>query len=579
MKRMSMRDFSLCVALVFALGACAGKKTDVETLRTPEEWAASYQVYEYVPNEEITGEYDESLAAKCSNGTFVGYMQDDVRTWEGIPYATQPIGDLRFKATVPAEPSDKVYQAYHFSKGCMQRTDITEYASLSKQGEDCLTLNVWNNVTDGSKNKPVIVFIHGGAWVSGGSNDPMYNGYYYAKHNSEAILVTINYRVNIMGILDLSDFPDGEDYPTNRGVLDQIEALKWIKENIAAFGGDPGNITIAGESAGANAVANLCINPVANKLISKAWIMSGGVNQGSTKEMSKEIAHQLKEYFHCETASDLSNIPFDELRAYWEDNWHGGTVLVRGDGIYPEDPFAGWKNGDTAGITVMNSYMRDDYNYYWYCFNNGREFFEKYSKVSYEHIMAKSSQKANELLEKYRGILLAAGCAEDKIPEIFMSDYIFLATCRYQARGHAANGGKGYFMVVEEEYDHPDYLKAAHALDCFLFFGALDGDKYVGTKEEMENVWEYQKMLTAFAKTGDPSTDKISWPEFTEADPKVLYFGPDKRVGLDYNGERLDVFMQMMDESDFIRYVASDTEYYEQVYVEYPELQEDDSQP
>ena len=229
---------------------------DVSPYKTQEQWQESNKIEEYHPNQQITGQYDKSLAADCENGIFVGTKKDDVIAWKGIPFATQPVGDKRFKKATDPEPSDKVYEAYYFGPSCMQPIDPTgERSSLYEQSEACLNLNVWKNV-NGAKEKPVLVFIHGGGWLQGGTADPLYNGQFFAQHNPDVILVTVTYRVGMMGIINLSEFPDGKEYETsiNNSIFDLVQSLKWIKENIAAFGGDPNNITSAGESEGGGAV-------------------------------------------------------------------------------------------------------------------------------------------------------------------------------------------------------------------------------------------------------------------------------------------------------------------------------------
>ncbi|MBR1373246.1 carboxylesterase family protein, partial [bacterium] len=154
---------------------CYGEN-NVSPYKTPAQWQEMNKIEEYHPNQQITGQYDKSLAADCQNGIFVGTKKDDVIAWKGIPFATQPIGDKRFKKATDPEPSDKVYEAYYFGPSCMQPIDPTgERSSLYEQSEACLNLNVWKNV-NGEKEKPVLVFIHGGGWLQGGTADPLYNG-------------------------------------------------------------------------------------------------------------------------------------------------------------------------------------------------------------------------------------------------------------------------------------------------------------------------------------------------------------------------------------------------------------------
>ena len=201
-------------------------------------------------NKPITdGNYDKSLAVKCINGTFVGRKTENIISYKGIPFVDQqPIGNLRWKAPVDFIPDNGVYEAYHFEKMSVQDQTITDY-----QGEDCLYLNVWKADDASAVKKPVMVWIHGGAFVSGGTGIDLFDGTELVKENPDVIVVTVAYRLGVLGFLHLSHLADGKDYPDaqNLGLLDQKMAFKWIHENIAAFGGDPDNVTIWGESAGA----------------------------------------------------------------------------------------------------------------------------------------------------------------------------------------------------------------------------------------------------------------------------------------------------------------------------------------
>ena len=206
----------------------------------------------YGENQRIMdGNYDASLAVKCVNGTFVGKKAEDVISYKGIPFVgEQPVGQYRWKAPVDVVPNDGVYEAYHYGKSPVQAPG--DPAALYPLGEDCLYLNRWKS-SDAAQKKPVIVWIYGGGFEVGGTTDPQYDCTNLIKENPDVIFVTITYRVSFFGFLHLSHLEDGKDYQdaSNLGLMDQIMALKWVHENIAAFGGDPDNVTIWGESAGA----------------------------------------------------------------------------------------------------------------------------------------------------------------------------------------------------------------------------------------------------------------------------------------------------------------------------------------
>lgn len=208
----------------------------------------------------------------------------DVTVYRGIPYAAAPIGDLRWKEPQPVQPwtgvklADKFghpgYQAVHYPGGY---TTEWGYGDESPYSEDCLYLNVWTKAAgQPDKKLPVALWIHGGGYREGWGSEPEFDGQEWA--NKDVVLVSINYRLGVFGFLThpelTAESPHGVS--GNYGILDQIESLKWIKKNIAQFGGDPDNVTIFGQSAGAGSVKTLCESPLTKGLFNRAIIMSGG---------------------------------------------------------------------------------------------------------------------------------------------------------------------------------------------------------------------------------------------------------------------------------------------------------------
>ena len=206
----------------------------------------------YGENKVIEGRYPDSLAVEAANGVFVGERDGSLLVFKGIPYAVQPTGKLRWQVAKPEPDSRLVREAKYFGHSSIQSRREGDAASLYPQGEDCLTLNVWT-AADGMRTarRPVMVWIHGGSYVSGGTANPRNWGDNFVKAHPEVVLVSVNYRLGLLGFLDLSSLPDGKDYSRsgNLGILDQVEALRWVKRNIAAFGGDPNNVTIFGKGA------------------------------------------------------------------------------------------------------------------------------------------------------------------------------------------------------------------------------------------------------------------------------------------------------------------------------------------
>ena len=246
----------LAIAL---LASCGGKQETATENQQPSELEQRMTAL-YGENSIIQGDYPDSVAVEVSNGIFVGSCEDGLMAFKGIPYALQPTGDRRWREPKPEPDSRLVREAKYFGHSSIQFRFQGNAASLYPQGEDCLTLNVWTAVSGmRTAHRPVMVWIHGGSYVSDGTVNPRNWGDKFVKAHPEVVFVSINYRLGLLGFLDLSSLPDGKAFARsgNLGLLDQVEALRWVKRNIAAFGGDPDNVTIFGHSAGAGSVSLL----------------------------------------------------------------------------------------------------------------------------------------------------------------------------------------------------------------------------------------------------------------------------------------------------------------------------------
>src|SRR5215472_6538591 len=200
-----------------------------------------------------------------------------LRVFKGIPYAAPPVGELRWKPPQPAQAWDGVRPAAEWGPRCMQSSRLGDMDPLNKRmDEDCLYLNVWTPAKSGSVGLPVMVWIHGGSNLNGAGSQPEYDGGHLASKG--VVVVTINYRLDVFGFLAHPELTreSGTGSSGNYGLLDQIAALKWVQKNIRAFGGDPGRVTIFGESAGSWSVNVLVATPLAKGLFHRAIGESGG---------------------------------------------------------------------------------------------------------------------------------------------------------------------------------------------------------------------------------------------------------------------------------------------------------------
>ena len=218
----------------------------------------------------------DNTLVETASGPIRGADDGRVTSWKGVPYAAPPVGDLRWRAPQPAPPWTTVADASTYGFVCPQPVDPRIPIDLgAPQDEDCLTLNVWaSSDTAAGDGKPVMVWVHGGAYIIGSASQPLYDGRVLAADGG-AIVVTVNYRIGALGFLDLSEFDSTRRrFDTNLGLRDVLAALRWVRDNIAAFGGDPDRVTLFGESAGAGIITTLLTSPAAEGLFSAAIAQS-----------------------------------------------------------------------------------------------------------------------------------------------------------------------------------------------------------------------------------------------------------------------------------------------------------------
>ncbi len=220
--------------------------------------------------------------AAIESGKLAGAVEDGVASWKGIPFAAPPVGPLRWRAPQPVSPWTGVRQAVNYAHDCMQLPFASDAAPLGTEpSEDCLYANVWKPMKPKAKKLPVIVWIYGGGFVNGGSSPPTYTGARLAKQG--VVVVSFNYRLGRFGFFahPALSRETGDGVQGNDGFMDQLAALQWVRRNVAAFGGDPSQVTIYGESAGGMSVNTLLTSPMAQGLFARAVVLSGGDGGGA----------------------------------------------------------------------------------------------------------------------------------------------------------------------------------------------------------------------------------------------------------------------------------------------------------
>ncbi len=322
-----------------------------DELTTPENLAEFNK-----QNQPVKGDYDTALAVKTKTGIFVGEKEKDVIVFSGIPYAKPPVENLRWQAPEPLEESTAVFEAKYFGASAIQVEHEGSILKHHRQSEDCLTLNIAVSGKKSDKKKPVLVLFHHGDFSYGGSADPLMYGYKFTDKYSEFIGVSFNYRLGIFGFIDFSEIPGGENYPDalNLGLLDQIAALKWIKENISAFGGDPENITVMGFEAGAISISLLAACEQAKGLFQKAFIFFG-TPEGShdSPKSARNLAKELLKETSSKTMEDLQKLSTEELKAAAQKLWINTVAPTRDGKLIPADVINAFKKGAAGDVEFI----------------------------------------------------------------------------------------------------------------------------------------------------------------------------------------------------------------------------------
>ncbi len=496
----------------------------------------------------ITGPYDETLGAKCINGTYIGKKKGNVLEFKGIPYALPPVGALRWKEPIIAEEDENVYEAYNYGPTAIQTVIDTEKASASNQSEDCLYLNVWTGADREVKGKPVMVFIHGGAYGWGGTNDPLYDGYNFVEENNNIVLVTIAYRIGILGFLDLSYLPDSEGYERsqNLGLLDQICALRYIKRNIKSFGGDPNNITIFGESAGGGSVSLLPLIPEAKGLFRRVIAESGSVALTYSKRECKHLTREFLKAAHASTVAELVALTEDQIKELNEDLNDDINYPQRDGILLPEDLYEAYEKGVGADVDMLIGTNADEMRYWIKDIGNVHKY-SAFGRFLFENNMLSLSRDDRKRVKAFM-LLQDNETALRHIWDIteFYNEIIFRLPAIRQATAHHLNGGNTYMYYWSYPSAIP-HLKACHAVELAYVFNNPEVNTYIGEDYNEELGKTVRKMWVNFATTGNPSTDEYEWKKYTRAHRETMILGNDIRIENDWLGVYRKLLFPLLD--------------------------------
>ena len=458
---------------------------------------------------------------KIDSGSLEGSMlSSGIRVFKGIPYAAPPIGDLRWRPPQPPAKWDGVRQANKFSDSCMQalirsRNPWTkEFMVQNEASEDCLCLNVWTGAKTANEKHPVLVWIHGGAFYEGSGEIITYDGEELAKKG--VIVVTINYRLGIFGFYTHPELTrESPNHASgNYGLLDCVAALQWIQKNIAAFGGDPTHVTIAGQSAGAAAVHTLTASPLAKGLFHRAIAESGSGIGRRTKELAASEQDGVK-WAEAKGATSLK-----ELRAKAAADLMGGTrfgPVV--DGWYlPADTAVIFAQGKQNDVPMMTGLTADE-----------GSSAPTYGKIKAEDFVKQSQQRfgdqSGEFLKLYpsndqtqSGLSQRQSARDQGLISMYLWASEHVKTSKAKAYTY-------FFTRGIPWPEHPEFA-AFHTSDVPYFFANL---------KHLNRPWEAvdrQLSETAsnywvnFAKTGNPNGKGLSqWPAFDAAQSVTMELG------------------------------------------------------
>ena len=444
-------------------------------------------------NRRITdGNYDKSIAVKCVNGTFVGSRTDGVIVYRGIPFVSrQPVGELRWKAPEEFVRDDGVYEAYYNGKSPCQHKDFSDVEeTLINQGEDCLYLNVWKAADASSEKKPVMVWIHGGAFEFGAAAFSLFDCDNFIRENPDVIVVTVAYRLGVFGYFHLSHLQGGEAFPDaqNLGPLDQLMGLKWVHENIAAFGGDPDNVTIYGESAGAGSVSTLPLLKGSHAYFKRIIAQSGSPTLTRSAEEAIECTNTMMDVLGCKTIEDLLKV--DARKLADESEAVRLRIAPERDGIHlPLDPHQAYADGAVKDLDLLVGCNLREFDWFYAVLG------DEGMKILYDD---RKARKFDRLPEKERDLIenfLKNVKGEGSEAECRLFDQLwFNAPVMRMGESQAKAGGRAFIYYFTAE--------PGHGVELEIVFHHQNKDASLGKVFDDTFAKTMRKMWVQFAKTG-----------------------------------------------------------------------------
>lgn len=464
-------------------------------------------------------------------------QDDKIAVFKGIPYAKSTAGQQRWKAPVAASEWEGILDATTFGPSCPQANASNFWKkSNAIMNEDCLRLNVWTNALNQTEKKPVMVWIHGGGLNTGNGHVWTYDGTQFATQ--DVVLVSINYRLGALGFLAhplLSEESENK-VSGNYGFLDQLLALKWVQENIESFGGDPNNVTVFGESAGATAISVLAASPLSKELFHKAIIQSpwmfGYINsiaEPNTVYLKKDtMGHDSAENYGSEWTQKhlpkqvndplnyLRNLPVDSLLG--KDTYYKTKVTID-DWLLKGHPESEFLDGKEMAIPMLLGSNKDEGTYFWYSvtFTSAEEF----TSILTPFFKESAKSITDHYLNTFSGGFPDIGA-------YYITDSWFVEPTVQMVKGHSKNQHNTY--QYQFSYTNPKYPEygASHAAEIRYVFGNVGEDPPEEQKKLSQQMIQY---WSQFAKTGNPNKEGLPfWPKFDLDEQQYLDFNTDLNV-------------------------------------------------
>lgn len=495
--------------------------------------------------------------AQTANGKVAGYIQDGVTIFKGIPYAKAN----RFEAPVQADSWEGI-------RSCRQYGPVSPQGARSGwandeiafafnwndgvQGEDCLRLNVWTPALD-SRKRPVMVWLHGGGYSAGSGQElPSYDGTSLA-FAEDVVVVSINHRLNVLGFLDLSAYGEKYAKSANAGLLDIVASLKWVRDNIAAFGGDPSNVTIFGQSGGGGKVTTLLATPCAKGLFHKAIVQSGSMLRTMESKYSRKIGIATVRNLGLDASSidKISEVPYGELLAAGEKaiaqvkaeaDRDGVASFIFGwaptvDGVVlPSQPFDPQAPAISAEIPMIIGTTRHEFSMTTYVpalRNAGREEVIGILKGRY----GEGTERFLELFAKaYPG---------SKPADMLDADFVFRPGAIEQALRKSLQGAAPVYMYMFN-WESPvldGILRSTHCMEIPFVFNNADRHASMtgGGAQAMELASKMSHCWAEFARCGKPSAEGLpEWEPFEAEKRAVMFFDNTCKMSYSHDKELMD---------------------------------------